>query len=70
MRVSRDTPRPGRGRRASFEMVLLVGFAVPLWGRVVDDFPSEGESTIVRVVATVRVGLHLSGPTANSDART
>lgn len=36
---------------ASFEAVLLIGFAVPLWAKVVDDFPSEKEATVVRVVA-------------------
>lgn len=36
---------------ASFEAVLLVGFAVPLWAKVVDDFPSEKDALIVRVVA-------------------
>ncbi|MCC7374966.1 MAG: cytochrome c oxidase subunit II [Verrucomicrobiales bacterium] len=36
---------------ASFEAVLLIGFAVPLWAKVVDDFPSEKDALIVRVVA-------------------
>lgn len=36
---------------ASFEAVLLVGFAVPLWAKVVSDFPPENESTVIRVVA-------------------
>lgn len=35
----------------SFEAVLLVGFAIPLWGKAVDDFPPVEESTVVRVVA-------------------
>jgi cytochrome c oxidase subunit 2 len=36
---------------AVIEGVLLVGFAVPIWASVVTDFPSEEESTVVRVVA-------------------
>ncbi len=34
-----------------FEAVLLVGFAIPLWAKVVDDFPPEKDSLVVRVVA-------------------
>lgn len=36
---------------ALVEAVLLVGFAVPLWGRAVDKFPSKSEATQVRVIA-------------------
>ena len=36
---------------ASFEVVLLIGFAIPLWAKVVDDFPPDDKSTVVRVVA-------------------
>ena len=36
---------------AAVEVVLLVGFAVPLWAKVVDKFPAENESLIVRVTA-------------------
>ncbi len=36
---------------AGLEILLLVGFAIPLWGSVVEDFPPEKESTVVRVVA-------------------
>jgi cytochrome c oxidase subunit 2 len=36
---------------ALVEAVLLVGFAVPLWGRAVDKFPSKAEATQVMVVA-------------------
>jgi cytochrome c oxidase subunit 2 len=36
---------------AGFEILLLVGFAIPLWGRVADDFPPVEESTVIRVVA-------------------
>jgi cytochrome c oxidase subunit 2 len=34
---------------AAVEVILLVGFAVPLWAKVVDDFPKESESVNVRV---------------------
>jgi len=36
---------------AAVEVVLLVGFAVPLWAKVVDRFPAENESLIIRVTA-------------------
>ncbi len=37
---------------AGIEVVLLVGFAVPLWARVVDDFPKDSENPVnVRVTA-------------------
>jgi cytochrome c oxidase subunit 2 len=36
---------------AAVEVILLVGFAVPLWARVVDDFPPEDKSLIVRITA-------------------
>lgn len=36
---------------AAIEVVLLVGFAVPLWAKVVDQFPKEEESYIVRITA-------------------
>jgi cytochrome c oxidase subunit 2 len=35
---------------AAIEIVLLVGFAVPLWARVVDVFPAEDKSQLVRVI--------------------
>ena len=34
---------------AAVEVVLLVGFAVPLWARVADKFPPEKESVMMRV---------------------
>jgi cytochrome c oxidase subunit II len=34
---------------AAVEVILLVGFAVPLWAKVVDKFPSDQESQMVRV---------------------
>ncbi len=33
------------------EVILLVGFSIPLWADRVDEFPDEGESVVVRVVA-------------------
>lgn len=36
---------------AMCEVALLVGFAIPLWAKVVDDFPKESESTVIRVTA-------------------
>lgn len=36
---------------AIIEGVLLVAFAIPVWAARVDAFPSEAESTVVRVVA-------------------
>ena len=35
---------------AAVEIILLVGFAVPLWAKVVDDFPKESQSVNVRVI--------------------
>ncbi|HVY69078.1 MAG TPA: cytochrome c oxidase subunit II [Verrucomicrobiae bacterium] len=36
---------------AAIEAVLLIGFAVPLWAKVVSDYPPEKDSTVMRVVA-------------------
>jgi cytochrome c oxidase subunit II len=36
---------------AAIEAVLLIGFAIPAWASRVNAFPSEAESTTVRVVA-------------------
>jgi cytochrome c oxidase subunit 2 len=33
------------------EAVLLIGFAIPLWAKAVDQFPSEKESTLVHITA-------------------
>ncbi len=33
------------------EAILLIGFAFPLWAKVVDDLPAEEDSTVVRIVA-------------------
>lgn len=34
-----------------FEVLLLVGFSIPLWSKRVDAFPEEKDATVVRVVA-------------------
>lgn len=34
---------------AAIEVVLLIGFAVPLWARVADDFPAEANAYVVRI---------------------
>jgi cytochrome c oxidase subunit 2 len=39
------------GAVALIEAVLLIGFAIPLWAKVVDQPPKESEATTVRVVA-------------------
>ncbi len=36
---------------AVFEVVLLVGFSLPVWAKFKRDFPKQEESTVVRVVA-------------------
>lgn len=36
---------------AAVEVVLLIGFAVPLWAKVVDRFPPEDQSLIVHITA-------------------
>jgi cytochrome c oxidase subunit 2 len=36
---------------AVFEAVLLVGFAMPVWSRAVDQFPSEKDSVVIKVIA-------------------
>lgn len=39
------------GAVALVEAVLLIFLAVPLWSKAVDKFPSESESTVIRVIA-------------------
>lgn len=34
---------------AAVEIILLIGFAIPLWAKVVDKFPSEKDSLLVRI---------------------
>lgn len=36
---------------AIFEGILIIGFAVPLWAKVINEFPPEDDALIVRVVA-------------------
>jgi cytochrome c oxidase subunit 2 len=36
---------------AAIEVVLLVGFAIPLWAKQVDQFPKDSDATVIRVVA-------------------
>ncbi len=36
---------------AVIEVVLLVGFSIPIWAKAVGKFPSEAESVVVNVVA-------------------
>ena len=36
---------------AGIEAVLLIGFAVPLWAKVVDKFPDKKDSTVIRLTA-------------------
>ncbi len=36
---------------AAFEGFLLLGLAIPLWAKVVSDFPKESEATVIRVTA-------------------
>lgn len=36
---------------AIIEVILLVGFALPIWGTVRNDLPAENESTNIRIVA-------------------
>lgn len=36
---------------AMVEVALLVGFAIPLWAKVVDEFPKESDSTVIRITA-------------------
>ena len=38
----------------SFEAVLLIGFAVPLWARAVDDFPDAAGPSIAMTTCRVR----------------
>ncbi len=36
---------------ALIEAVLLLGFAIPLWAKVVEGFPDQKESTVLKVIA-------------------
>lgn len=39
------------GAVAFVEAVLLIAFAIPLWAKVVDEFPDPAESTVLRITA-------------------
>lgn len=48
---------------AVIEVILLVGFSIPLYSERVDDLPEEGEATVVRVVAEQFAwNVHYAGP--------
>lgn len=36
---------------AAVEGVILIFLAIPLWGRAVDDFPAEKDSTVIQIAA-------------------
>lgn len=36
---------------AIIEIVLLIGFAIPLWAKTVDGYPPEKDSTVIRITA-------------------
>jgi cytochrome c oxidase subunit 2 len=51
------------GAIAIFEVVLLAGFDLPLWARLVSDIPGEKDATVVRVVAEQFAwNVHYPGP--------
>lgn len=48
---------------AVFEVVLIVGFAIPLWAARVNEFPSEKQAVVVRVIAEqFKWNAHYPGP--------
>jgi len=48
---------------AAVEVLLLLGFAIPLWAKVVDTFPDEKKSLLVRITAQqFSWGARYSGP--------
>lgn len=51
------------GLVALVEVVLLLGFSIPLWAKVVVKTPAESEATVVRVVAQqFQWNIHYPGP--------
>jgi len=51
------------GGVAVVEAILLIGFAVPLWAKVVSKPPSEKESTVIQVLAKqFNWNAHYAGP--------
>ena len=48
---------------ALFEVIILVGFSIPLYSERVDDVPDESQATVVRVVAEQFAwNVHYPGP--------
>ncbi len=48
---------------AVVEIVLLVGFSIPIWAKAVDQFPAEQDAVVVRVVAEQFAwNFHYAGP--------
>ncbi len=48
---------------AIFEIVLIIGFAIPLWAKRVNEFPSEKDALVVHVIAEQFAwNVHYSGP--------
>lgn len=39
------------GAVALVEIILLLGFAIPLWAKVVDEFPEEAEAVNIKIIA-------------------
>lgn len=51
------------GAVAIIEVVLLLGFSIPLWAKVVVELPKEADATVVRVVAQqFQWNVHYPGP--------
>jgi cytochrome c oxidase subunit 2 len=49
--VKSNTSTYLEGIVAMVEAVLLVGFAIPVWSHAVDQFPSDKDSTVIKVIA-------------------
>jgi cytochrome c oxidase subunit 2 len=48
---------------AVFEAILLIGFSIPIWAKLKTDFPSEKDSTVIRIVAEQFAwNIHYPGP--------
>jgi len=73
-RASRQPRASYEGLKASFpkyleagvvivEIILLVGFSIPLWAQWTEDFPAEKDAVVVRVVAEQFAwNFHYAGP--------
>jgi cytochrome c oxidase subunit 2 len=45
------------------EAVLLIGFAIPIWGKYVDDFPDDKEAVLIHAVGQqFNWNYHMPGP--------